>query len=143
MEIPYCIVDGKEYQLEFDKNGTLRFPNTKEPCEDLNDLHIDYINGKIDLQVIWEEYTQTGSSFGLVEGYFSKYGMNNHTVANGNGKFKKFELFSGDEETDNYYKDSNVGVELKLDKLNQHYNFFTKEERIELLEEILKELKSE
>jgi hypothetical protein len=102
MEKPYCIVDGKEYQLEY-VNGVLRFPNTRPSYNDINQLHMDYGYGKIDLEAVWEVYTQTGSSFDLVEGYFSKWGMNNHTVTNGNGKFKKFELYSGNSDSDEYY----------------------------------------
>ena len=48
MEKPYCIVDGKEYQLEY-VNGVLRFPNTRPSYNDINQLHMDYGYGKIDL----------------------------------------------------------------------------------------------
>lgn len=111
MEFPYCEVDGVKYQLYFDKHGTLRFPKLKEDCPDLNKLIIDYYEGEVDLQVVWEEYSQTGCSYYLVEGIFSPYGMNNHTVTQGKGKCKHMVLFSGNPKIDasyNYTKEEIV-----------------------------------
>jgi hypothetical protein len=107
MEFPYCEVDGIKYQLHFSEHGTLRFPKLKDDCPDLNQLIKNYYDDKIDLQVIWEEYTQTGSSYYLVDGIFSPYGMNNHTVTQGKGKCKKMILFSGDPDIDNSYNLTN------------------------------------
>ena len=143
MEKPYCIVDEKEYQLMYDENGTLRFPDTKTPCTDLNKLMMDYGNAKITLDDVWDEYTQTGSSFDLVEGYFSIYGINNHTVTNGNGDFKDFTLVTGNEDLDSYYNNSELSVEATLYMIGSGEHNFSKEEVIERLEECVKKLKEE
>lgn len=141
MEKPYCKVDGIKYQLEF-VNDVLRFPTTKLGCDDLNKLHTYYCNDKIDLKVLWDEYTQTGSSFCLVESYFTKWGTNNHTVTNGKGDFKVIELYSGDEDIDSYYDEENVCGEDKLHYILENYDNVDQAEAIEMLEDVLEEFKN-
>mgnify|MGYP000014478892 CR=1 FL=1 len=117
MKYPYCVVDGVKYKLEM-VNDVLRFPNTKEACGDLNQLVMDYYNGRISLSYIWNEYSQTGSSYSMVEGIFSPYGINNHTVTQGNGKCKDMVLFSGDQEVDdsyNYSDDEKIIANVQLE----------------------------
>ena len=150
MKYPYCVVDGVEYQLEM-VNNVLRFPNTKKPCGDLNKFIMSYFNGHIDLQEVWEEYTQTGSSYDLVEGYFSPYGINNHTVTLGNGKCKNFTLHSGDPEVDeqwNVSPNDNLfyQAEVILDNLNDKFRDYSKDEILEELkkcESLILEYKEE
>ena len=103
MDYPYCIVDGVEMQLLFDKHGTLRFPNTKEDCPDLNKLVMDYYNGNTELNTVWDEYTKTGSSYSMVTGLFTTHGINNHTVNQGNGTYKDMTLCTGDIDIDASY----------------------------------------
>lgn len=147
MEYPYCTVDGVDYQLVFSELGTLRFPDIKEYCLDLNKLYMDYVRGTIPLQVLWEEYTKTGSSYELVQGYFTVYGTNSHTVSQGNGEFKTMVLHSGDPEIDasyNYSEDEVKEAETyaTIEKLYNEYHDMDKKDVIELLTECTTKLKS-
>ena len=99
---PYCVVDGVGYQLEFVRD-ILRFPNTKKSHPDLNVLIKSYYDGEVDIEEIWREYTETGSSLDLVQGIFSPHGINNHTVTQGTGKCKDITLYSGDKFIDEQY----------------------------------------
>ena len=143
MEKPYCIVDEKEYQLVYDEYGTLRFPDTKPPCANLNKLMMDYCGSKITLDDVWDEYTQTGSSFELVEGYFSIYGINNHTVTNGDGDFKNFTLVTGNKDIDDYYNISELSVEDTLYMIGTGEPNFSREEVITRLADCIIKLKEE
>jgi len=145
MEFPYCVVDGVEYQLVF-VNDVLRFPNTKEGCKDLNKLVISYYEDKVDLQVIWEEYTQTGSSYSLVEQLFSPYGMNNHTTTQGKGECKHMVLHSGDPEVDKQYNYSGsdklyYDAENIIMELSENFNDYSNSKIINLLEDCKEKLK--
>lgn len=144
MEKPYCIVDEKEYQLVISEHsGTIRFPDTFKGEVDLNQMHLDYCRGRIELDKIWEYYTQSGSSFSMVEGLFSMYGTNSHTVTNGNGRFKTFKLYSGDEECDSYFNEDNVSAIHMLNILDENKKYFTKKEKIILIRKAIVKLNNE
>tara|TARA_R110000796_G_scaffold88978_2_gene192364 strand:+ start:10746 stop:11183 length:438 start_codon:yes stop_codon:yes gene_type:complete len=143
MKYPYCIIDGVEYQLEM-VNQVIRFPDTKTGCSDLNRLISDYYSGKISLDVVWDEYTQTGSSYYMVEGLFSPCGINNHTVTQGKGKCKDMVLCSGDPEVDEQY---NYTEEDKLvyglvDLCAEEIYDLSREELITTLETLTEKLKT-
>lgn len=99
---PYCVVDGVKYQLEFDSNGTLRFPTTKKDHPDLNKLVLDYIRGRATIKEYWEEYACTGCSYHLVFGIFSTFGINNGNIKE-KGECKDMVLHSGDSNVDSQY----------------------------------------
>ncbi len=93
MKTPYCIIDGKKYQLEW--RDCLRFPDDGRPDVDLNEMVIDYIKGRVRLDKLLDYYVNSGTSYELVYSNFSVNGMNNHTVTQGPEKAKKFKLYLG------------------------------------------------
>lgn len=91
-ERPYCIVDGHVYKLEIVR-GVLRFPDDGREMPDLNRQVLDYIEGRIRLNVLWDYDTNSGSSYERVRGIYSHSGMNNHIVKQGKEKTKTFKLY--------------------------------------------------
>lgn len=147
MEFPYCIVDGVEYQLVYSETGTLRFPKTQEDCDDLNKLISSYTNGRIDLSVVWDEYTKTGSSYSMVKGIFSPYGTNNHTVTQGKGKCKVMILHTGDSKIDEQYNESEDDIiyydlENRFDDIIENYEDKSNQEIIDSLNECINKIKN-
>ena len=96
---PYCLIDGIKYELK--KSDCLRFPKSKEFTHNLNQLYVLYRNDEVDIDTIFKEYVETGSSFDLVYGYFTKYGSYNGNIKKKD--YKEIILFSGDKETDDEY----------------------------------------
>lgn len=95
MKTPYCIIDNVKYQLHYDENGTVRFPDDGREMPDLNQMAVDYFRGKIKLQELFDYYINSGSPYSLVYGCFSRGGINNHTVTQGNEPTKKFRVYYG------------------------------------------------
>ena len=87
---PFCIIDGEYYQLR-NVNGVIRFRNDgRKAPYDLNRMVIDYAYGRIPLKTLFDYYINSGSSYELVYGLFSKCGINNHTVTQGKEPTKHF-----------------------------------------------------
>lgn len=129
---PYCVVDGVKYQLEFDSNGTLRFPKTKKDNPDLNNLVLDYIRGRATIKEYWEEYSCTGCSYYLVEGIFSPFGMNNENIKK-KGDCKEMVLHSGDPNIDsqyNYSEEDKIYAEVEGAVADLHDNFVDDKEKL-------------
>ncbi len=93
MERPYCTIDGARHKLYVDEHGTVRFPDDGRPIPDLNKMIIDYIVGRIPLSDLFDYYVNSGSSYYLVEGLFSKRGMNNHITTQGKEPTKNFKYY--------------------------------------------------
>ena len=93
MKYPYCTIDKIKYQLYEDENSIIRFPDDGRKVDNLNTFIIDYYNGKRPFKEILDYYLNSGCSYSLVEGYFSHYGINNHTVTQGNASTMHFVLF--------------------------------------------------
>lgn len=94
IKTPYCIIDDVKYQLYW-VGTVLRFPNDGRPMPDLNKMAIDYFNGRSPLSDSFEYYTNSGSSYELVYQHFSRGGINNHMVTQGNEPTKRFRLYTG------------------------------------------------
>ena len=92
MKRPYCIVDGKRYKLH-EINGVIRFPDDGRVVANLKKLIIDYAYGRIALKELWDYYSNSGCSYELVRGIFSKTGQNNHIVLQGNESTKSMRLY--------------------------------------------------
>ena len=94
MKTPYCTMNGVEFQLYWIK-GVLRFLDDGRPMPDLNQMVVDYMNGKTSLKPYFQYCVNSGCSYELVYGIFSKNGINNHTVLQGNEPTLKFRLYLG------------------------------------------------
>jgi hypothetical protein len=140
---PYCVVDGVKYQLEFDSNGTLRFPTTKKENPDLNKLVLDYIRGRATIKEYWEEYACTGCSYYLVEGIFSPFGINNGNIKE-KGECKDMVLHSGDSSIDsqyNYSEEDKIYAEVEDAVVDLYDNFVDdKEKLINIFKECISKL---
>lgn len=147
MEYPYCIVDGVEYQLVFDERKTLRFPDVKSSCGDLNKLVMDYYADLIPLSDVWDEYTKTGSSYYMVCGLFTLHGMNNHTVTQGKGKCKEMILCSGNDEIDSQYNLSESDkiyykLESVFENITTDFDSLSNNEIVDKLKECIKQIEN-
>jgi hypothetical protein len=95
---PYCKINDIKYQLAYDKQGVLRFPDDGRLMPDLNKMVVDYAHGRLPLRALFEYDVNSGSSYELVYGRYSKGGINNHIVKQGPEQTKKFALYSGSKE---------------------------------------------
>lgn len=94
IKVPYCKIDGVKYQLYW-VNGVLRFNDDGRPMPNLNQMAMDYFNGKSPLSERFDYSVNSGSSYEYVFGIFSKNGINNHMVTQGPEPSKKFYLYLG------------------------------------------------
>lgn len=95
MKTPYCIIDGIKYQLHYDGNDVLRFPDDGRAMPDINRMTVQYIKGERKLSDLFNYSVNSGSSYELVYGLYSKGGMNNHIVTQGSEPTKHFRIYKG------------------------------------------------
>lgn len=145
MDKPYCIIDGKEYQLYGNgSNGReYRFIDNKLNVS-LNDLWSDYMAGIIDLRDVLDVYVQIGLTYDFVFNYFSKSGC--YGSARRVGDYLDFELFTDDEKTNEYYNDTaeedlRTDVEDILYSINEGIHLFNKKDIIKKLNMCIELLK--
>ena len=140
MELPYCTIDGKEFQLYVDESGVYRFPDDGREIDDLNSFMCDYFRGTRPFSEVLDYYLNNGCSYHLVEGYFSHYGINNHNVTQGNASPMHFILYYKDgtiEDGGNPEKDREEVIEnwanIAKDMLGEYLNNYIKNADIEVV----------
>lgn len=92
MARPYCIIDGVRYKLAVSE-GVVRFPDDGRPIPNINKMTIEYIEGKRPLSDLFNYCINSGTSYYLVQDWFSKHGGNNHMTTQGKEPTKSFKYY--------------------------------------------------